>query len=62
MDAFLSNSQQLSANAEPKRKAKYYTKVVTQFTQFLSDSRAGNSLIDQGNLIDEEELEPTANS
>jgi len=38
---------------------KYYTKVVTQFVQFLSDNRAGDTFLDQGSLIDEEEIEPT---
>ena len=36
---------------------KYYTKVVTQSIQFLSDSRAGDNLIEQANLIEEEDLD-----
>jgi single-strand DNA-binding protein len=37
---------------------RYYTKVVAQTVQFLSDNRAGDSLMDELNGI-EEELEPT---
>lgn len=37
---------------------KYFTKVVTQFIQFLSGNRAGDSLLEQGNATGEEELEP----
>ncbi|HXQ33829.1 MAG TPA: single-stranded DNA-binding protein [Anaerolineales bacterium] len=37
---------------------KYFTKVVTQFIQFLSGNRAGDSLLEQGSAIGEEELEP----
>ena len=37
---------------------KYFTKVVTQFIQFLSGNRAGDSLLEQGTATGEEELEP----
>jgi single-strand DNA-binding protein len=37
---------------------KFFTKVVTQFIQFLSGNRAGDSLLEQGDAIGEEELEP----
>ena len=37
---------------------KYFTKVVTQFIQFLSGNRAGDSLLEQGSATGEEELEP----
>jgi len=36
---------------------KYYTKVVTQFVQFLSDNRAGDDVMERGNIATEEELE-----
>lgn len=36
---------------------KFFTKVVTQFIQFLSGNRAGDSLLEQGSAIGEEELE-----
>lgn len=36
---------------------KYFTKVVTQFIQFLSGNRAGDSLLEQSNTVDEEEPE-----
>ena len=38
---------------------RYYTKVVAQTVQFLSDNRTGDSLMDQINGIEEEDLEPT---
>ena len=38
---------------------RYYTKVVAQVVQFLSDSRAGDKLMDEVNGIEEEDLEPT---
>ena len=38
---------------------KYYTKVVAQTVQFLSDNRASDSLMDQVNGIEEEDLFPT---
>ncbi len=37
---------------------RYYTKVVAQVVQFL-DNRTGDSLMDEVNGIEEEELEPT---
>jgi hypothetical protein len=37
---------------------KSFTKVVTQFIQFLSDNRAGDPLIEQSNVTDEEEMAP----
>jgi single-strand DNA-binding protein len=40
-----------------KGEMKYFTKVVTQFIQFLSDNRTGDPLIEQSNVADEEELE-----
>jgi single-strand DNA-binding protein len=36
---------------------KFFTKVVTQFIQFLSGNRAGDSLLEQDRAIGEEELE-----
>ena len=36
---------------------KFFTKVVTQFIQFLSGNRAGDSLIEQDRAIGEEELD-----
>ena len=36
---------------------KYYTKVITQSIQFLSDSRAADTLVEQANLIEEEDLD-----
>lgn len=35
------------------------TKVVTQFVQFLSDNRTGDTLLDQNGAIDEEDIELT---
>lgn len=37
---------------------KFFTKVVTQFIQFLSGNRAGDSLLEQSSVIGEEEPEP----
>ena len=37
---------------------RFFTKVVTQFIQFLSGNRAGDTLIEQSSAIGEEELEP----
>jgi single-stranded DNA-binding protein len=37
---------------------KYYTKVVAQTVQFLSDNRAGDKLMDEFNGIEEEDLFP----
>jgi len=36
---------------------RFFTKVVTQFIQFLSGNRAGDSMLEQSNAVDEEELE-----
>ncbi len=41
---------------------KYYTKVVTQSIQFLSDSRAVDTLVEQANLIEEEDFESASAS
>jgi single-strand DNA-binding protein len=38
---------------------KYYTKVVTQFVQFLSENRVGDALMEQSSAFDEEEIEET---
>jgi len=35
---------------------KYYTKVVTQFVQFLSDNRAADTLMEEASVVDEESL------
>jgi hypothetical protein len=37
-------------------------KVVTQMVQFLSDSRAGDPLVEQANPIDEEDMELSESS
>jgi single-strand DNA-binding protein len=37
---------------------RFFTKVVTQFIQFLSGNRAGDTLIEHSSEIGEEELEP----
>ena len=39
---------------------KYFTKVVTQFVQFLSDNRAATALDEQVNVAEDEEMELTA--
>src|SRR6266536_6670896 len=36
---------------------KFFTKVVTQLVQFLSDRRAGDTVVEQGDVIDEENME-----
>ena len=36
---------------------KYFTKVVTQFIQFLSGNRAGDSLLEQDSAVEADELE-----
>jgi len=36
---------------------KYHTKVVTQNIQFLSDNRAGDTVVEQDDVIDEENME-----
>ena len=38
---------------------RYYTKVVAQVVQFLSDSRADDALLGQPDVIEEEDLEPS---
>jgi hypothetical protein len=37
----------------------FFTKVVEQLVQFLSDNRTDNNLIDQESAVDEEDLELT---
>lgn len=38
------------------RATKTFTKVVTQFVQFLGENRAGDDLIEQADMSEEEEL------
>ena len=38
---------------------RYYTKVVAQIVQFLSDSRTGEALFGETDVIEEETLEPS---
>ena len=45
---------------EDKGETKYYTKVVTQFVQFLSDNRAASALDEQAGVAEEEDMELTA--
>jgi single-strand DNA-binding protein len=45
---------------EDKGETKYFTKVVTQFLQFLSDNRASTPIDEQANVNEEEDLELTA--
>ena len=47
---------------EDKGETKFFTKVVTQMVQFLSDSRAGDPLVEQANPIDEEDMELSESS
>jgi single-strand DNA-binding protein len=42
---------------EDKGETKYFTKVVAQMVQFLSDSRTDESLVEQASLAGEEEIE-----
>jgi single-strand DNA-binding protein len=42
---------------EDKGETRYFTKVVAQTVQFLSDSRAGDTLVEQADFIDEEDIE-----
>jgi len=42
---------------EDKGETKYFTKVVTQMVQFLSDSRAADPVVEHDNVLDEEEME-----
>jgi len=42
---------------EDKGETKYFTKVVAQMVQFLSDNRTDESLVEQASLIGEEEIE-----
>jgi len=42
---------------EDKGETKFYTKVVTQFVQFLSDSRASDTIVEHGDILDEEDME-----
>lgn len=45
---------------EDKGETKYFTKVVTQFVQFLSDNRAASALDEQAGIAEEEDMELTA--
>jgi hypothetical protein len=51
MEAFLRDSQLFSGHNEPKRKAIYFTKVVTQSLQILPDSRIDYTFIEEAELI-----------
>jgi single-strand DNA-binding protein len=42
---------------EDKGETKYFTKVVAQMVQFLSDNRTDESLVEQASLTGEEEIE-----
>lgn len=42
---------------EDKGETKYFTKVVAQMVQFLSDTRTDESLVEQASLAGEEEIE-----
>ena len=42
---------------EDKGETRYFTKIVAQMVQFLSDSRAGETLVEQSGLIEEEDFE-----
>ena len=42
---------------EDKGETKYFTKVVTQYLQFLSDNRAGDTVVADASLVEEEEPE-----
>jgi len=42
---------------EDKGETKYFTKVVAQMVQFLSDTRTDESLVEQASLSGEEEIE-----
>ena len=42
---------------EDKGETKYFTKVVTQFVQFLSDNRAASALDEQAGIAEEEDME-----
>ena len=56
--ATLSISDKAQAVGEDRSCAyNHPTKAVTQFVQFLHDHRAGDTLIEQGNVMDEDELE-----
>jgi single-strand DNA-binding protein len=44
---------------EVEGETKYFTKVIAQLVQFLSDNRTDNHLIDQESAVDEEDLVPT---
>ena len=41
---------------EDKGETKYFTKVVAQMVQFLSDARTDDSLVEQASLAGEEEF------
>ena len=40
-----------------KGETRFYTKVVTQMVQFLSDSRASDPVVEHGDAIDENDME-----
>jgi single-strand DNA-binding protein len=42
---------------EDKGETKYFTKVVAQMVQFLSDNRTDDSLVEQSSMAGEEEIE-----
>ncbi len=42
---------------EDKGETKYFTKVVAQMVQFLSDTRTDDSMVEQASLAGEEEIE-----
>jgi len=44
---------------EDKGEPRYFTKVVAQTVQFLSDTRTGETLVEQPGLPEEEDLEAT---
>jgi len=42
---------------EDKGETKYFTKVVAQMVQFLSDNRADDGMVEQSNLVEADEAE-----
>lgn len=49
-------------NIAKSGEANTFTKVVTQFVQFMADNRAADTLSEEANVIEEEDLEPTDTS
>ena len=43
---------------EDKGETKFFTKVVTQYIQFLPDGRTSNNMIEQANEVEEEGIQP----